>query len=115
MVLMLIAALGALYAFVTSIGVALAADPETQQVEWWRVFGFLLFAALFVMLAFWPRQYPGLWELILLDKTALTIVEFGLIGNNAANAASTATVDAVLVIIIFAAYLLSKGYKSWRK
>ncbi len=112
--LMLFAAIGALYAFVSAIGVALGAGPETQQVEWWRVFGFLLFTVLFVMLAIKPRSYPGLWELILVDKAALTAVEFSLITNNAANAFSTAVVDGILTLVILAAYLLSQGYRSWR-
>jgi hypothetical protein len=45
----------------------------------------------------------------------LTVVEFILIGNQAANAASTASVDAVLTLFILAAYLLSRGYQSWKR
>ena len=114
-ILMLIAALGALLAFISSIGTAAAAGLDTQQVEWWRVFGFLLFMVLFVFLALWPRRYPGLWELIILDKAALTVVEFILAGHQAANAFSAAVIDAVLTVFILAAYLLSKGYTSWRR
>lgn len=113
--LMLVAALGALYAFVTNIAIAAASSPQTQQVEWWRVFGFLMFAGLFVMLAFWPRRYPGLWELLILDKAALTVVEITLIGNNAADAVITAESDAILTILLVVAYVLSRGYRSWRK
>ena len=113
--LMLVAAVGALYAFVTSIGSAAASGPGTQQVEWWRVFGFLMFAGLFVMLAFWPRRYPGLWELLIVDKAALTVVEVVLIRNNAADAVTTAEADGILTILLVVSYLLSKGYRSWRK
>jgi hypothetical protein len=112
--LMLLAALGAFYALVTSIGAAAGAGPETQQVEWWRVLGFAMYTGIFILLAFWPRRYPFLWELVILNKAALTLVEVLLIGNNALNAASTAAADAVLTIILIAAYLLSKGYTSWR-
>ena len=114
-VLMGLAALAAFYAFITSIGVARAASPETQQVEWWRVLGFLFFSAAFVLLAIWPRRYPGLWELIILDKAALTIVEIILIQNQAANAAPAASADAILTVILLAAYLLSRGYRSWKR
>jgi hypothetical protein len=115
MFLMLLAALGALYALISAVGVALSAGPETQQVEWWRAFGFVVFTVLFVLLAFWPRRYPGIWELVLLDKAALTLVEVALIGNQAANAASTAVADGILTLLILAAYILSRGYSSWKR
>jgi hypothetical protein len=113
--LMLFAALGAVYAFITAIGVAMSAGAATQQVEWWRVFGFLLFTCIFVMLAIWPYQYPGLWEIVIVNKAALTIVEVLLIGGNAENALSTAVADGILTIILIAAYVLNKGYISWRR
>ena len=113
--IMLMAALGAFYAMVSGVGVATAAGPDTQQVEWWRVFGFLMFTGVFVMLAIGPRRYPGLWELVILDKVALTIAEILLIGKNAANAMNTAVADGILVILLIAAYLLSRGYASWRR
>jgi len=115
MILMLIAALGAAFAFVSSIGVARLASAVTQQVEWWRVMGFLLFTLLFVFLAIAPRKYPGLWELILIDKGALTLIEFVLAKNPATNALSPAIIDGILTIIILAAYLLARGYTSWKK
>ncbi|MRR31351.1 hypothetical protein EG834_13750 [bacterium] len=114
-VLMILAAVGAGYSFISSIGVALSAGAATQQVEWWRVAGFLLFAVLFVMLAFGPRRYPGIWELVILDKAALTIVEFTLAGNGASNASFPAIADAVLVVILLAAFFLSRGYASWMR
>jgi hypothetical protein len=114
MVLMGLAGLAAAYALVTAIGVAVSAGPATQQVEWWRALGFFMFAALFGLLAFWPRRYPGLWELLILDKAVLTIVEMTLIQNHAANALSSAVVDGILTLVIAAAYVLSKGYLSWR-
>jgi prepilin signal peptidase PulO-like enzyme (type II secretory pathway) len=110
--LMLVAALAAVYAFVTAIGVALQAGPATQQVEWWRALGFLMFASIFVLLAFWPRRYPYLFELVILNKLILTIVEIFLIANNAENAASAAVADAVLVALLVAAYILSRRPKS---
>lgn len=84
-------------------------------MEWWRAFGFVVFTVLFVLLAFWPRHYPGIWELVLLDKAALTLVEVALIGNQAANAASTAVADGILTLLILAAYILSRGYSSWKR
>ncbi len=114
MVLMLLAALGAFLAFFTAIRPATSAGPETQHVEWWRALGFLTFALLFALLAFWPRRYPFLWEIVILNKAALTIVGFLLMQNNAAGAASAAVADGILTVILLAAYFLSRGYVSWR-
>lgn len=112
--LMLVAAFGAGYAFVTAVMTAGQADLATRQVEWWRALGFTMFAAIFVLLAFWPRRYPFLWELVLIDKAVLTGVEIFLSREGAANAAYTAVADGVLTGLIFIAYLLSKGYLSWK-
>jgi hypothetical protein len=104
--LLLLAALGACYACIAAIGAATAASPATQQVEWWRVFGLLMFTGIFVLLAFWPRRYPGLWELVILNKAALTIVEALLIRNNATNAMSAAVADGILTVVLIVAYIL---------
>jgi hypothetical protein len=113
--LMGLAAVAALYAFVSGVGVALTAGPATQQVEWWRVMGFLLFTGLFILLAIGPRRYPGLWELVLIDKAVLTLIEVWLISGNAENAFATAVVDGILTCVILAAYLLSRGYRAWKR
>lgn len=113
--LMLVAALGAGYSFVAAIGAASAAGSDTQQVEWWRVLGFLMFTGLFLLLAFWPRRYPGLWELVIVDKAVLTIIEASLIRNQAVNALSSAIADGILTVVLIAAYFLSQGYSSWRR
>jgi len=89
-VLMLVSALGVLYAFITSIGAVQTAGPATQQVETWRMFGFLMFAGVFILLGVWPRRLPGLWELTIANKVGLTIAEALLIRNSAAGAQFTA-------------------------
>ena len=53
--LMLLAAIGAFISFVTSINSVATASPATQVVEIWRMYGFLVFTGLYVLLAFWPR------------------------------------------------------------
>lgn len=113
-ILMLVAAVAALYAAVTGISVAEGSGLDTQQVQWWRELGYLMFAGVFVLLAFWPRRYPGLWELVIVDKAALTVVEVVLIRNDAADAVATAASDGILTVVLIAAYLLSRGYTSWR-
>jgi len=112
--LMLVSALGALYAFITAIGAVQTAGPATQQVETWRLFGFLMFAGVFILLGVWPRRLPGLWELTIANKVGLTIAEALLIRNNAAGAQFTAISDGILSAFLVAAYLLSRGYTAWR-
>jgi hypothetical protein len=58
-VLMLLTALGALYAFITAIGAVQSAGPATQQVETWCLFGFLMSAGVFILLGVWPRRLPA--------------------------------------------------------
>lgn len=112
--LMLVCALGAGYAFVTSIARAQAAGPDVQQAETWRVLGYAFFAGLFALLAFWPRRYPGLWELLIVNKAALAVAEAALIGRQVAAARSSALADLILTLVLVAAYVLSRGYASWR-
>ena len=57
--LMLLAAIGAFISFVTSITSVATASPATQVVEIWRMYGFVIFTGLYVLLAFWPRRYLG--------------------------------------------------------
>jgi uncharacterized transporter YbjL len=111
--LMLVSALGALYAFTTSIAAVQAAGPATQQVETWRMFGFLMFAGVFVLLGVWPRRLPGLWELTIANKIGLTVMEALLIRNHAVGAQFAAISDGILSAVLIAAYLLSRGYTAW--
>jgi hypothetical protein len=112
--LMLVSALGALYAFATSIAAVQMAGPATQQVETWRMFGFLMFAGVFVLLGVWPRRMPGLWELTIADKVGLTVMEALLIRNHADGAQFAAVSDGILSVVLMAAYVLSRGYTAWR-
>ena len=112
--LMIVSAGGAGVAALTSIGDVAAAGPATQQVEAWHLWGFVMFAGVFALLAVGPRRYPGLWELAIADKAALTVTEALLMGRHAANAPSSAIIDGVLTIVLLASYLLSRGYAGWR-
>jgi hypothetical protein len=112
--LMLLSALGALYGFVSSVGTVTGASLATQQVEAWRMIGFLMFSGVFVLLGLWPRRYPYLWELTIANKVALTLVQLILI-SRATNAMADGVVDAVVSVFLILAYILSRGYESWRR
>ena len=77
--LMLLAAFGALSSFVGAVGTVYSAAPDTQVAESWRMWGFLVFAGLFTLLALAPRSYPGIWELVILHKTATALTAATLV------------------------------------
>lgn len=114
MVLMLLAAFGALCAFVGSIGTATAAGTETVVVEVWRMYGFVVFAGLFMLLALRPRHYAGVWELLIFHKGAMSVTA-ALVGGEATAALVVAVVDGILAAMTVAAYFLAKGYTGWAR
>ncbi|GHO48096.1 hypothetical protein [Ktedonospora formicarum] len=113
--LMLLAAIGAFISFVTSITSLATAHPATQVVEIWRMYGFFVFSGIYVLLAFWPRKYPGIWELAILDKAALGITGFVLLGRGVADAQTILIFDGSLAVITCVAYLLTRGYTGWSR
>lgn len=112
--ILVLAALGALYAFVVALSAVRSAGPELLVVESWRLFGFLVFAGIFLLLAYRPRQYPGIWELVIFHKAALAILLAG-IGGDAVGGTSVALADGVLAIALLGAYLLVGGYRNWEQ
>ena len=114
MVLMLLAAFGALSAFLGSIGTATAAGSDTVVAETWRMYGFAVFAGLFVLLALRPRHYAGVWELVIFHKGAVSITA-ALAGGEATGAPTVAVVDGILAAVIIAAYFLARGYTGWTR
>src|SRR3989442_12763646 len=113
LVLMLLGALGAVYAAVASIGEVTSAGAATQQVYAWRMVSFTMFAAVFALLGIWPRRYPYLWEINIIHKIALTLVSLILI-NQASHAVPNGVVDGILSVLLIAAYLLTRGYQATR-
>ncbi len=112
---MLLAALGALFAFVGAFGAAKTAQPATMVVETWRMYGFVVFAGLFVLLALFPRHYPGVWELVIFHKVAMSATAATLTGGGAADASLVAAADGVVAAMVIVAYFLAKGYAGWVK
>lgn len=111
-VLLALAAVGALAAAATSIGTVRDAGAETLVVEVWRLAGFVLFSGLFALLAFRPLHYAGVWELVIVNKLALTIVALTY-ASDADGAGEVALVDGILTGVLLAAYVLSGGWRAW--
>jgi hypothetical protein len=110
--LMGLAALGALFAFVSSMAAVRNAGPETVWLETWRMFGFLVFAGMFALLAWKPRSAVGVWELAFGHKAAMAIAALFLIP--ARDASSAGLVDGVLAVMILIAYSCTRGWLAWR-
>jgi hypothetical protein len=111
--LMWFAAFGAFSAFASAVPAVTSATSSTVWIETWRMFGFLVFTGMFVLLALRPRNAAGLWELAFFHKAAMAISALFLSG--AKDAAMAGTIDGVLAVLIAIAYLLTRGWLAWRK
>jgi len=110
--MMWLAALGAFTAFIAAGATVTSAAPETVWVETWRLFGFLVFTGMFILLALRPRNSAGIWELAFFHKMAMAISALFL--SNADGAVVAGTVDAILALLITMAYILTRGWRAWR-
>lgn len=109
--LMALCCLGAIGAFYTSISAVRMAGDLTVWIETWRMFGFLVFAGMFALLAWRPRCSAGIWELAFFHKAAMGISSFFL--STAQEAFASGVIDLVLTILIVAAYICTRGWQSW--
>ncbi|MEX0838309.1 MAG: hypothetical protein WD034_02150, partial [Parvibaculum sp.] len=71
--------------------------PDRVGVEIWRMLGYLVFAGLFVLLGFFPRRLPGLWELVFFHKAGKVLLL--LFVFEAADPWLTIIVDSVLSVV----------------
>lgn len=92
------------------IGVA---PPEWVLTEFWRTTAYLVFAGMWAMLALWPRAQRGMWELILLQKTLVTVQ--ALLFLHLPFAVMTAWIDGAVVVATVAAWVLCHGWLTWRR
>jgi hypothetical protein len=111
-VVLALLAVGAVVAFLGGVSSAQEAGDGTRWVESWRAIGFLTFAALFLLVALRPRGVPGVWEILLANKAALAITA---LFESHADERSAGLVDAVLAVLIAAAYVLARGWVAWSK
>ncbi|MBQ2263686.1 MAG: hypothetical protein II336_20270 [Loktanella sp.] len=92
--------------------------PDRLIVGTWQILGFAVFAGLFALLAIWPRRMPGLWELILLHKVGVTLMNIGFIETVSGpmpsdNPTAVVMIDGTLVAITLLAYVLAQGWRPW--
>jgi hypothetical protein len=108
-------ALNSVVTFVVFInGFFLMADAgdDRLMVEGWRTFGYLVFSAMWAMLAYRPRQVPAIWEMVIFHKVAATVLAFTIL-DTTEGAQSSITDSSVAALTIFA-YVVCRGWESWR-
>jgi hypothetical protein len=110
--LLLLAAIGAVFAVVGAIEAVANATPATRMVETWRMLGFGAFAGMFFLLAYRPRMYAGIWELAILNKLGLTVFAFAY-GSQVDGAGTALVADGAITVMLLAAYGLSRGWRAW--
>lgn len=99
-------------AFVYGSALVMTAGDDRIWVELWRTSAYLVFAGVLTIVALAPRATRGLWELVIAQKLFLTLAFPFVIEAN--EAAHDGTVDAILVTVLIAAYVLCRGWLAWR-
>ena len=111
-VLLMLATVGAGVAAVGAINTVTDADAANRVVETWRLLGLALFTGLFVLLAYRPRHYAGVWELVIADKFALA--GFGIAyGAGTTDAGQILAIDGAIAVLLLVAYFLSRRWRAW--
>jgi hypothetical protein len=110
--LLALCAVSTLGAFANGIMIMARVSDERVVTEAWRTFAYLVFAGLWAVLAAAPRTRPGVWELLLLQKVAITA--FCLVAIDLPDARSTFFIDLAVVVATAVAYVLCRGWESWR-
>lgn len=111
-IILVLCAAGATIAAAASIGLVADAQGEAQAAETWRLAGLPVFAGLFLILARAPRAVAGLWELVIANKVALVVAGSTYLSDTDGGN-EFVIVDGVLVVLLVAAYALSRGWTAW--
>ncbi|WP_148046420.1 hypothetical protein [Halostreptopolyspora alba] len=117
-VLMWCAAASAVVAAATGLPGLAAVGPDNLMAETWRWYGFLVFAALFALLAHRPLSYRWVWEIVIANKLLLTVTATGFASGvlgpegEVTGAVDAAVADGVLVVVAVVAYVLCRGWRA---
>ena len=111
--LLALCALSTVFAFVDGLTRVAAAPAEWVLTEFWRTAAYLVFAGMWTLLAVRPRSQRGMWELIVLHKVLVTVQ--ALLVLDLPGAAQTAWVDGALVAVTVTAWVLCRGWRTWRR
>lgn len=111
--LLLAAALAASLATIVAVtSLDVRAPSDGLMVEALRAFGLGVFAGLFVLLAWRPHALPGVWELLIVHKAALTLIAVS--ASEAAEADTIVVADGSLTLVLVVAYVLLRADRAWQ-
>ena len=113
--LLLVSGSGALASLTSAIPHATDANGATAVMAWHDLLSFPVYAGLFALLAWRPRGYPGVWELLIVQKAAMAVITTGLARRAATDATLTASVDGGLALVLIVAYVLARGDLAWSR
>jgi hypothetical protein len=105
--------LAAIFAFFRKLGMMDAYEGARAVVEAWRLLGYLVFAALYFLVAAFPRRTPGIWELLFAHKAAMVVLILTVYTDAGEDRMLTLAVDSLLVIVTAAGYFLASGWRAW--
>jgi hypothetical protein len=107
--LLIIAALTAAAAATGAAFDLAGVDADLAMLAAWRAFGLATFAGLFALLAWRPRSLPGVFELAIAHKLALTF--YALARPDAEDATTVLVADGLLAVALIAAYIAVGGHR----
>jgi phosphatidylglycerophosphate synthase len=99
-------------AFVNGLLVMHGASDGRIYVEAWRTSAYLVFAGMLVIVALAPRSRPGVWELVIAQKTFL--IAFSVVMSDVPEARLAGWVDFVLLVVVVSGYVLCRGWCGWQ-
>ena len=108
-ILLIIATVSVVGAAVTQIQVVFDAGGATKVVETWRLYGFVVFAGLFALLAVRPLGNLTVWLLVIMNKLALTVTGLAYQAHGGiADTGPIITWDGGLTVLLLAAFAVSR-------
>ncbi|MFD6161462.1 hypothetical protein ACFWF7_37820 [Nocardia sp. NPDC060256] len=108
-------ALNSVAAFAVFInGCLLMADVNEDRlmVEGWRTFGYLVFSAMWAMLAYRPRRVPAIWEVVIFHKVAVAVLALTILDTT--EGIQSAITDSTVAALTIFAYVACRGWQSWK-
>ncbi|MEU8154518.1 hypothetical protein AB0B94_12715 [Micromonospora sp. NPDC048986] len=112
-VLMAITAAATLVPFVEGVSRLGSLPDDMVLTEFWRTCAYIVFAGMWAMLAIAPRKQRGMWELLLFHKIVVTVQAAFVL--DIPHAARTLLADGFVSLTTVAAYLLCRGWHTWRR
>ena len=110
--LLAVSAMVALLAAVCALVALPGAAKETVLIDAWRAFGLVVFGGLFALVARDPTGYPGVLELAIAHKLALTTA--ASIWRDAPDAVLVIAADGALTAVLLVAYVVLRADRAWR-